>query len=133
LLREHRLYQADWLLRFYGFAVAELTTDATDMLDLAVDPKLAWALAHREAFPLDINRATREQLLRVPGLGVRSVDRILGARRHHALRMGDLARLRLPLGKLRPFIVTPDHRPRGLDRSDLRRRVAPPVQADLFS
>ena len=134
LLREHRLYQADWMLRFYGFSVGELATDAQDMLDLSVDPKLAWALAHRADFPLDVNTASREQLLRVPGMGVKSVNRILGARRHTTLRMADLARLRLPMAKLTPFVVTPDHRPRHLDQAALRDRLAPPpVQTDLFA
>jgi putative DNA modification/repair radical SAM protein len=116
LLREIRLYQADWLLRFYGFALEEVPTGADGMLHLEMDPKLAWALAHRDEFPVDINCAGREQLLRVPGMGVRSVDRILAARRHQRLRWADLGRLRLPLAKLRPFVVTPDYRPhRGLE------------------
>ncbi|MBV9785478.1 MAG: putative DNA modification/repair radical SAM protein [Acidisphaera sp.] len=134
LLREHRLYQADWLMRFYGFSADELPTDRAGMLDLAVDPKLAWALAHRDRFPLDVNRAAREMLLRVPGLGVRSVDRIIAARRHRRLRMADLARLRLPLGKLAAFLVTPDHTPRRLlDAADLARRLAPARQGELFA
>ncbi len=134
LLREHRLYQADWMLRFYGFGVDEITTREGGMLDLAIDPKLAWALAHREAFPLDINRAPRELLLRVPGLGVKSVNRILSARRHTRLRLNDLGRLRLPLDKLRPFVVTDDHRPTGLiDGAMLAARLTPQVQMDLFA
>ncbi|MBV8402181.1 MAG: putative DNA modification/repair radical SAM protein, partial [Acetobacteraceae bacterium] len=133
LLREHRLYQADWLTRFYGFKFEELPTDPVGMLDLKLDPKLAWALFHRERFPVDVNRASREELLRVPGLGVRTVDRLLAARRHRRVRLGDLGRLRLPLGKLAPFITTEDHLPRGLDSAALARRLAPPVQADLFA
>jgi len=133
LMREHRLYQADWLLRFYGFAAGELALNAAGNLDLEVDPKLAWALAHRQDFPVDVNRAAREMLLRVPGLGVKSVGRILQARRHGALRMGDLARLRLPLAKVAPFVVTADHRPRTLERADLLARLTPAVQADLFA
>jgi predicted DNA-binding helix-hairpin-helix protein len=66
LVREHRLYQADWLMRFYGFTADELTPTGTEYLDLSIDPKLAWALAHPEAFPVDANRAPRERLLRVP-------------------------------------------------------------------
>jgi putative DNA modification/repair radical SAM protein len=133
LVREHRLYQADWLTRFYGFGVEELPTDGAGMLNLKVDPKLAWALAHRDRFPVDVNRASREELLRVPGFGVRTVDRLLGARRHRRLRMGDLAQLRLPMAKIAPFVVTPDHRPRGLDRAGLLERLAPAVQGDLFA
>ncbi len=71
-MREHRLYQADWLMRFYGFAQEEILSGVSDgMLDLAIDPKLAWALRHRAAFPVDVNRADREALLRVPGLAPR--------------------------------------------------------------
>ncbi|MBD0272007.1 MAG: putative DNA modification/repair radical SAM protein [Acetobacteraceae bacterium] len=128
LLREHRLYQADWLLRFYGFELDEIMAGAEGgMLDLGVDPKLAWALRHRDRFPVDLNRAPRELLLRVPGLGAKSVERILSARRFRAVRAEDLGRLHLTLAKLLPFVVTADHRPRGglLDRADLRRLVAP--------
>lgn len=132
LVREHRLYQADWLLRFYGFGVDELTSDAVENLDLSVDPKLAWALVNRDKFPVDVNRAEREMLLRVPGFGVKSVSRIIQARRHRALRMDDLARLRLPMAKLSSFIATADHRPRGLDSATLSERLRPPAQADLF-
>ena len=78
LMREHRLYQADWLLRFYGFCLPDLAAAApAGMLSLDIDPKLAWALEHREQFPVDVNRADRETLLRVPGLGARAVDRIM--------------------------------------------------------
>src|SRR6201999_4187334 len=75
LVREHRLYQADWLMRFYGFAHDEIISARSVMLALDVDPKLAWALPHRERFPVDLNRAPKEMLLRVPGLGVTSVKR----------------------------------------------------------
>jgi putative DNA modification/repair radical SAM protein len=111
LQREHRLYQADWLMRFYGFEAAELAP-ASGMLDLAVDPKLAWALAHRAAFPVAVNSAPREMLLRVPGFGTRSVQRILDARRHGTLRLEDLARIGCVLGRARPFITLPGWIPR---------------------
>ena len=134
LLREHRLYQADWLMRFYEFDAGELALGADGNMDLSMDPKLAWALQHREQFPVDVNRATREQLLRVPGMGVKSVDRILQARRHRRLRMDDLARLRLSIDKIAPFVVAGDHQPGGLlDSARLQQRLAPkPQQADLF-
>ncbi len=139
LVREHRLYQADWLLRFYGYRHDEIVADArTGMLDLQVDPKLAWALAHRERFPVDLNRAPREMLLRVPGLGVRSVQRLLAARRVRRLHRDDLDRLQVPLAKVLPFITVPGHSPLALDASDLRTRLtAPPAarsspQLDLF-
>ncbi len=135
LLREHRLYQADWLMRFYEFRAEELALGTDGNMDLSMDPKLAWALQHREQFPADVNRASRELLLRVPGMGVKSVDRIIRARRHRRLRMDDLARLRLPMGKVAPFIVAADHQPGGLlDSARLQQRLAPkPLQADLFA
>ncbi|GGB63693.1 putative DNA modification/repair radical SAM protein [Blastomonas aquatica] len=134
LIREHRLYQADWLLRFYGFSRAEIMEGADDgMLDLTIDPKLAWALQRRESFPVDINRAPREMLLRVPGLGTKAVERILMARRLGAVRLGDLAKLTASVKKVLPFITTPDWRPGGLtDSANLRARFAPrPEQMSL--
>jgi predicted DNA-binding helix-hairpin-helix protein len=128
LVREHRLYQADWLLRFYGFKVDEIASAAVPNLDLQLDPKLAWALRNRATFPADINRAPREVLLRVPGLGVRNVERILGARRYARLRLADLLRLRVPMKKVLPFIIAADHTPArlGLDDDALRARFLPP-------
>ena len=111
LVREHRLYQADWLMRFYGFGHDEIVGDADGMLSLEVDPKLAWALAHRDRFPVDLNRAPKEMLLRVPGLGVKAVNRLLQARRVRRVRSADLERLHVPLGKVLPFVVTADHVP----------------------
>ncbi|UWQ85697.1 putative DNA modification/repair radical SAM protein [Leisingera caerulea] len=130
LVREHRLYQADWLLRFYGFGVEEITSAAPDgNLDLEIDPKLAWALAHRGLFPLDVNRASREELLRVPGFGVRTVNRVLSTRRHRALRYEDLQRMGALLKKARPFITAVGWTPGALaDTADLRARFAPPPQ-----
>jgi putative DNA modification/repair radical SAM protein len=119
LVREHRLYQADWLMRFYGFDVAELTTTDEQNLSLKLDPKLAWALRNRDQFPVDLNKAPREMLLRVPGLGVRNVDRIIRARRWHAVRLADLTRLRVPLSKAMAFIIVADHIPRLLERDRL--------------
>jgi putative DNA modification/repair radical SAM protein len=135
LVREHRLYQADWLMRFYGFSAPELETDGAGNLDLSIDPKLAWALAHREQFPVDVNRAPKEMLLRIPGIGVKSVNAILKARRHRRLRMDDLARLRLPLAKISAFVVAAGHEGgTGLDSERLKQRLTPkPAQADLFA
>jgi predicted DNA-binding helix-hairpin-helix protein len=128
--RKHRLYQADWLLRFYDFKVGEIVSPDAPHLDLALDPKLAWALRHRAQFPADINRAPREVLLRVPGLGVRNVDRILAARRYCWLRLADLLRLRVPMKKVLPFIIAADHTPARLDLDGdaLRQRFLPPPQ-----
>jgi putative DNA modification/repair radical SAM protein len=136
LAREHRLYQADWLLRFYGYGVEEITdTTQNGMLDLDIDPKLAWAIRHPERFPVDLNLASKEMLLRVPGLGVRNVKRVLMARRHGRLRVADVARLRAPMSKLLPFVQLADHHPRRAldDPTALRARLAPPPrQASLF-
>ncbi len=130
LLREHRLYQADWLLRFYGFSAEEIATGTkAGHLDLEIDPKLAWALQHRGLFPLDVNRAERDMLLRVPGFGARTVDRIIAARRNHALRYEDLTRMGALMKKARPFVTMPGWSPRGLiDSVDLRARFAPPPE-----
>jgi putative DNA modification/repair radical SAM protein len=128
LVREHRLYQADWLLRFYGFTAPEVLAGGEGgMLDLELDPKLAWALKHRAVFPVDVNRADREMLLRVPGLGAKTVERILAARHVRSFRMADLARLRVNLRKIAPFVTTADHHPRRglLDRADLRNLLLP--------
>jgi len=135
LVREHRLYQADWLLRFYGFTVDDIAPpdDAHANLDLDVDPKTAWALRNREFFPVDVNTASREALLRVPGLGVKTVDRLLQLRLHKRLRFEDLSKLRVPTRKVAPFVVTVDHRPREQSEStQLRRQLVAPQQADLF-
>lgn len=133
LMREHRLYQADWLMRFYGFETAEIIAPGED-LDLAIDPKLAWALRHREDFPVDVNTASREQLLRVPGLGTRSVDRMIAARKLTRLSLADVRRLARNLEKLKPFVTASDWSPGALtDRIDLRDRFAPPPeQLSLF-
>jgi putative DNA modification/repair radical SAM protein len=135
LMREHRLYQADWLIRFYGFDVPEIIAGGEDGdLDLAMDPKLAWALKHRAMFPVDVNRADREALLRVPGLGSRGADKILATRRHHRLRLADVARMAASLEKVRPFIEAADWSPGGMtDDARLRQKFAPqPEQLALF-
>ncbi|WP_421731033.1 putative DNA modification/repair radical SAM protein [Brevundimonas sp.] len=137
LMREHRLYQADWLMRFYGFSAPEIGEATTGgMLDLAVDPKLAWALNSRAQFPVDVNTADREMLLRVPGLGVKSVDRMISVRRYRTLRLEDIARLCRGIDKVRPFITALDWSPGGLtDAVDLRARLVrepAPVQLSLF-
>lgn len=138
LMREHRLYQSDWLLRFYAFAPEEVAAAAdpdTGMLPLDIDPKLAWALKFRDQFPVDVNTAPKELLLRVPGLGPRAVQAIVQARRWRRLRLEDIGRLTVSVKKLRPFLITDDWRPLALtDRQDLRALVAPPPrQLDLFA
>lgn len=133
LVREHRLYQADWMLRFYGFALPEIVS-ATDqgMLDLAIDPKLAWAMRNRAFFPLDVNTATYEQLLRVPGLGPRSVKRIVASRRWRLLRLEDLERVTRSLKTARAFLIAADWHPgSSLDSERLRDRILHPQQRQL--
>ncbi|MEM1204803.1 MAG: putative DNA modification/repair radical SAM protein [Acidobacteriota bacterium] len=125
LVREHRLYQADWLMRFYGFDVGELVGDGKPDLDLDLDPKTAWALEHRDFFPVDINRAPYPALLRIPGIGVRNAKRILRIRRWHPLRVDDLAKLRVAVKRALPFVVTADRNPDALRLDDpgLRERL----------
>jgi predicted DNA-binding helix-hairpin-helix protein len=134
LVREHRLYQADWLMRFYEFNAADLTTAAEPNLDLSQDPKLMWALRNRWYFPVDVNTATREQLLRVPGMGYRNVQRILSIRRYHRLTLADLQKLKIITRRARPFVITGDAAPHTneLDRADLPDRLVVPRQMQLF-
>lgn len=130
------MYQADWLLRFYEFKVDEITPSASANLDLGIDPKLSWALRNRHEFPVNLNRAPRHALLRVPGLGVKTVDRLIQARRWHTIRLHDLTRLKVSLRKVMPFIEAADHNPRthGLEDETLRERFARPAeQLELFA
>ena len=136
LMREHRLYQADWLMRYYGFSREEIASAAPDgMLDLKRDPKLMWALSNRDRFPVDVNRAEREMLLRIPGLGAKSVDTLIGVRRVKAIRLEDLQRLARSVKRLLPFVITQDWRPAAVD--ERLAEVAPhavvqPLQLSLF-
>jgi putative DNA modification/repair radical SAM protein len=132
--RERRLYQADWLIRDFGFSVGDLTPPGHENLDLSIDPKLAWALRNPWRFPVDVNHAPKSELLRVPGLGLRSVERILATRRLHRLSLGDLSTMRVPLARALPFVITADHAPRHrgsivIPVPGLRRRVR---QLELF-
>ncbi|MES2046265.1 MAG: putative DNA modification/repair radical SAM protein [Pseudomonadota bacterium] len=138
LMREHRLYQSDWLMRFYGYTPGEVVAaadDATGMLPLDIDPKLAWALKFRATFPVDVNRAPREMLLRVPGLGTKAVGAILAARRWRRLHLADIGRLTVSVAKVRPFLIAEDWRPTALaDRANLRPLAAPKAkQMELFA
>ena len=131
------LYQSDWLMRFYGFAPAEVidAADADGMLPLDIDPKLAWALKARAMFPLDVNRASRDLLLRVPGLGVKAVDSLIRARKWRRLRLEDVGRLTVSVAKVRPFLIAEGWSPGALtDAQDLRALLAPKVeQLELFA
>jgi len=128
LLREHRLYQADWLMRFYGFGSHELLDENNPDLDMRLDPKTGWAMRHLELFPVEVNRADYEVLLRVPGIGVRSAQRIVLARRAGRLKEEELKRLGVVMSRARYFI-TADGRYLGgirLDGPDLLTRLTAP-------
>jgi len=105
LLREHRLYQADWLMRFYEFNVDEIIDEQEPFLDPLVDPKCNWALRHIDQFPAEINKVSYEMLLRIPGIGVRGAKRIVTARRHRSIRFEDFKRLRISLKRAKYFIT----------------------------
>lgn len=105
LLREHRLYQADWLLRFYHFEVSELLSENRPNFNIYLDPKCDWALRHLELYPVEINRADYKTLLRVPGVGCKSAQRIVNARREHALDFADLKRIGVVLKRALYFIT----------------------------
>lgn len=105
LLREHRLYQADWLLRYYGFRADELLSEQHDSFNIALDPKCDWALRNLDQFPVEVNRASYEMLLRVPGIGVTGARRICQARRHTTLNFNDLKRIGVVLKRAVYFIT----------------------------
>ncbi|QDV69127.1 hypothetical protein Poly24_28410 [Rosistilla carotiformis] len=134
LVREHRLYQADWLIRFYGFDASEIVAEADQNLSLDIDPKLAWSLANRHYFPVDVNKASREELLRVPGIGARNVKRILNIRRFQSLASGDMKKLRVAWNRAKFFVLTADHNPAllNLDKLDLRAKAKPKTKQLLL-
>ena len=111
LMREYRLYQADWMLRFYGFTADEITPVESPNLELSVDPKTAWAIRNPGFFPIDVNRAPRESLLRIPGLGARNVDKLVALRRHTRVHYKDLVALKVALNRARPFMIAADWKP----------------------
>ncbi|MCL2486875.1 MAG: helix-hairpin-helix domain-containing protein, partial [Oscillospiraceae bacterium] len=113
LLREHRLYQADWLLRQYGFSVDEILSEDAPDFNPFLDPKCNWAINHPEFFPIDVNTASKEDLMRVPGIGFISSRRIVTARRSARLCIDDLKRIGVVLKRARYFILAADQ-PRGV-------------------
>ena len=134
LMREHRLYQADWMLRFYGYGVEEIVEDDSPNLDIVVDPKTAWAIRHPEYFPVDVNTADRERILRIPGVGVGSTMKILAIRRRQSVRLEDLLRLRVAWKRAKPFVITSDYKPHQsyAEQSTLQSYFKPaPVQGEL--
>jgi len=132
LVREHRLYQSDWLMRFYGFQASELTSDAQPDLSLTEDPKTTWARTHPEFFPVDINAAPREALLRIPGIGYKSVDRILSIRKYHRLTLDDLRKLNVRIKSATSFLIAADHLPEPAPAPSGQHGVAA-TQLDLFA
>ena len=131
LNREHRLYQADWLLRFYGFDVNEVIDEENPFLDPLVDPKANWALNHLELFPVEVNTAPYETLLRVPGIGVRGAKLIMRARRHATLREDSLRKLGIACKRARLFVTCDGHYAgSGVDftREALRDQLAAPIE-----
>lgn len=116
MLRENRLYQTDWLLRFYGFAVNEIVNEKHPNLDLSIDPKLSWALRNMQHFPVDINKADKLMLARVPGLGMRSVHKIINARKFRRLNWEHLKKIGIAFNRAKYFMVCES---RNWERRDL--------------
>lgn len=135
LRREHRLYQADWLMRYYGFSADELVTPEAPWLDLEVDPKLAWALAHMELFPVEVMDASLEQLLRVPGLGPVGARRIVAARSRRRLGFEDLKAMHVTLGRAGHFLTCCGKRDkdRPLDAGLIRQRVVEDARRSTYN
>lgn len=105
MVRENRLYQADWLMRFYGFKVNEIVNNQQPLLDLEVDPKLSWAIRNMQAFPIDINKADLQMILRVPGIGVESAHKIVKARNFARLGWEQLKKIGVAISRAKYFIV----------------------------
>lgn len=132
LLREHRMYQADWLVRNYGFDVDQIVSDEAPQLDRELDPKSVWALRNPHRFPVDVQSASYDQLIRVPGLGIKSAGRIMTARRFAALRWEDLAKLGVVMKRARYFILCQGRAPERAPAGDaLRQRLLKPAREDL--
>jgi putative DNA modification/repair radical SAM protein len=125
MIRENRLYQADWLMRFYGFKVNEIVSPEFPHLDMDVDPKLGWALRNMELFPIDINKADLELIFRVPGIGVQSAQKIYNARKFRKLNWDHLKKLGIAVNRARYFIVcdSPDFERRDLKPAELRQKI----------
>lgn len=131
LLREHRLYQADWLMRFYGFQAGELLSDSRPDFNLMLDPKCDWAIRHLEYFPVEVNRADYHDLLRVPGIGVRSAQKIVASRRYGSLTFDDLKKMRVVLKRAQYFITCGGRTlyPVRLEESYILRNLTDPREA----
>ncbi len=123
IIRENRLYQADWLLRFYKFSLKEIVNEKFPQLDLDIDPKLAWALRNLDQFPIDINKADYEMILRIPGVGVSSALKIVQSRRFRKLGWEELKRFGLAYSRAKHFIVTKHAFPNELHEEKLRQTI----------
>jgi predicted DNA-binding helix-hairpin-helix protein len=134
LLREHRLYQADWLMRFYEFTCDEIVSDEHPQLDTDIDPKLAYALRHPYLFPVDLNTADYEMILRVPGIGVQSAKLIVNNRRFGHIRLEHLKRMRVALNRAKYFITTKElpSQLAGLQPSLIRRKLQLPQEQQQY-
>jgi putative DNA modification/repair radical SAM protein len=133
LIREHRLYQADWLMRFYGYNASEIVSDTHPNLELDIDPKTSWAIRNPNFFPIDVNKASRLQLLRIPGIGVRSVDKIIKVRRYTKVTLADLLKLRVVWKRAKAFTITADYNPSGTNYHNLNTILRPPaMQLELM-
>lgn len=120
LMREHRLYQADWMLRFYGYNVEEITPASDPELRLDIDPKTTWAINNRDFFPVNVNKASKEALLRIPGIGPRNVQKIIQTRRYRNITLDDLKKMRCAIKRSKPFVITADYHPHAIiDKLDL--------------
>jgi predicted DNA-binding helix-hairpin-helix protein len=137
MIREHHLYQTDWLLSFYGFKVNKVLPVDVSELDLRLDPKLSWAIRNHVNLPIDLNVALRDILLRIPGLGVLNVDNILVTIKFQKIRLTDLSKMRVHYDKIRPFVVTQDYNPPVTQLDSLHfanfYRPETHVQLDIFS
>jgi predicted DNA-binding helix-hairpin-helix protein len=125
IIRENRLYQADWLMRFYGFAVNELVDPSYPQLDLDIDPKLSWALRNLHQFPVDINKAEYEMILRIPGIGVGSAQKIVQARRFRKLGWNELRLMGIAFNRAKHFVVckSTEYIPRDVNETVLRQQI----------
>lgn len=133
-MREHRLYQGDWLLRFYGFKAQELLDESNPLFDVNFDPKTSWALRHLDQFPLEINTAPYEMLLRVPGIGIRGAQKIVSARKLGLLDFEDLIKLRIVLKRAQYFILCKGkyHGSVACDEDKIREVLTPPIDLSIL-
>jgi len=134
-LREHRLYQADWLMRLYGFRADEIVNDEAPQLDAAIDPKLSWALRNLDLFPVDINTAPYELIVRVPGIGINSAKKIVSARLFGRLDWDQLRKIGISVGRAKYFILCRDSKPRpgDLQAQTIRQRILSQAQSKFVN